>query len=284
MPNISTESVSSRERRLEFAIGRGWWIVPTVYFVGQFIAFFLIELVTGFKGLSPLDWLLFISLTVGSPTVAAILFSPGFRWRHFAMGCVALMLSSIVFSFEGEAVFSFLVVSSVVAAIQVFFMRLSRMPPWVIRPARAKRHQKASIGWLLGMTVVAAVLIAVIRVEDDSRLYLTAFAYLGLAVLAGLMGNVIAFWRRPWLRWSVVLLVMGVGWGGMLAADAGILSLAAWESIERMDRYVSKIVCLAPAAALANVVVVHRAMRIQFSRSGKPDWGRRPANASVVRH
>ena len=266
--------MSSRERRLEFAIGRGWWIVPTVYFIGQFIMFFVLQEVTRFRGDSPWDWVLFISLMVGSPTMAAILLSPGFHWGHFAMACAAVMLPGIVFSFEGEAAYTLSVVAAIVTAIQCFVLRLSRVPPWVIRPVRAERYQKASIGWLMGMTVISAVLIALIRVDGDSHQYMIALGYLGLAVLAALIGNVIAVWRAASLRWLVLLLVGMMGWSAMAAADAGIFSLEAWDLMVETNRYVSKIVCLAPAVSILNVVLVHRMMRVRVFGRKRPGFPR----------
>ncbi|MCM2371180.1 hypothetical protein NB063_11245 [Rhodopirellula sp. ICT_H3.1] len=264
-----------RGRFREFAMGRNWWVMPTVYLVGQFIAFFAIERMTGFDGESPWDWVLFISLMIGSPTLAAILLSPGFRISHLAMAAAAILIGGVVFSIQSDSLVELTVVSAVVAMIQVFVLRMTRIPPWVVRPANSERHQKASIGWLMVMTVIVALLITVMRVSQDGGQYLVAFGYLGLAMLTALLGNVIAGLCSRKTRWLILLVVAGLGWASMLAAEAGILSLEPWERlIELQANYAAKIVCLSPAVALINVVLVHRMMTLAGAIQAVPSTPR----------
>ncbi|MBB3208367.1 hypothetical protein FHS27_004195 [Rhodopirellula rubra] len=269
----STSSIGARGRRptrdREFAIGRKWWVMPIAYLIGQFIAFLVIERTTSFSGDSPWDWVLFVSLMIGSPTLAAILLSPGFSRYHFAVATGAVLIGGVIFSLQSNGVFELFVVSTIVTAIQVFVLRMTRVPPWVIRPVRSGRDQKASIGWLLMMTVIAAVLIAIIRVAEDGGQYLVVLAYLGLAMMSALVGNTIAGLRSGKVRWLIVVVVGALGWASMVAAESGVLSLENWKNLVEIDfDYASKIVCLAPAASLIIVVLVHRMMALRIGNVG----------------
>lgn len=216
-----SENGSTRGRYREFAIGRHWWVMPTVMLGGQVLAFLLLNRWTGFDGTSAWDWVLFVSLMIGSPTLAAILLSPGFTRYHLAMAIAAIFSGGVVFSFVEGGTWILVIVSAIVTGIQVFVVRMTGRPPWLIRPAPFRRTPKASIRWLLGMTVVAVVLIAWIRQSDDSDYYLTSLVYLGLALVTAMAGNVVARLRRPQVGWSILVVAVVLGAIVNIGIDSG---------------------------------------------------------------
>lgn len=275
-----------RGRYREFAIGRYWWIMPAAMLSGQVVAFFLLEQWTRFNGQSAWDWVLFVSLMIGSPTLAAILLSPGFTRYHVAMAVLAVGSGGAVFAWEGEWAPELVVVSFIVTAIQAFAIRMTGKLPWLIRPAKSGREPKASIRWLLAMTVVAAVLIAWIRQTDDWETYYLSLVYLGLAMTTALAGNVVATLRSARTRWGILVVAALLGTAVRWGVESGVLP--GIESVVDSSRFSANILGVAPAASLIIITLVHRMMTVKWEAGTSDPFGTSSESAeqhqAMLRH
>lgn len=246
-----------------FALGRGWWVVPVVVMTAQLLFYFWLELTTGFNGDSAADWWLFISLFVMSPTLAAILFSPGARWPHWCVASVCVCWGVVVFGISEGLEFAMVIPAMVVCAIQAASFRWSATPPWRIRPSKARKTY-VSIRWLLIFTAIVAGLITLIRLSDASREITSMAIYTVPAVITALFANYLVILKSPWKRRSILIgaFLAGVFFhtATQLGWDAANGVLQALVGQHHSNRFASQILFVAPSASLVLVTLMQRAL------------------------